>query len=271
MKYFLITILLMVPGWLMVNLTSDTPDGELIDMYDQVISGLDDVLSVASSVAIVPVEDKIKIDKDVKIITPEILEEKKEIPEKVLLPVDFTSQAPYRNWDYPWQEFCEEAAVLIAMRYFDGRGIDGKDDANQALHEIMKWEEENLGFYKDTTASTTMKIITDFYEYKKVELSFDTTLKKIKQELAAGNLIIIPAVGRNLENPYFTPPGPIYHNLVLVGYDDEQEIFYTNDPGIMSGDKFKYSYQNIIDSVADWSYELGTINPQRRVMIIVKK
>ena len=86
-----------------------------------------------------------------------------------------------------------------------------------------------------------------------------------------GNLIILPTAGRVLENPYFTPPGPIYHNLVLIGYDDQKEIFYTNDPGIMSGNSFKYSYQNIIDSVADWNYELGTINSERRVMIIVKK
>jgi hypothetical protein len=271
MKYFLITILLMVPGWLISSLTPDSHDGELIGMYDQIISEFDDVLSMASSVAIVSVEDKVKIDEDVKKNTPEILEKEIEIPEKVLLDVDFTSQAPFRDWSYPWQEFCEEAAVLMTMRYFDGRGIADKNDANDALHEIMKWEEENLGFYKDTTATTTMKIITDFYEYKKVKLTNDISVNRIREELARRNLIILPTAGRILENPYFTPPGPIYHNLVLIGYDDQEEIFYTNDPGIMSGNSFKYSYQNIIDSVADWSYELGTINPGRRVMIIVKK
>ena len=261
----------MAPGWLMSSLVSDNSDEELTGMYDQIISGFDDILSVASSVEVNRFEKIEEIDKDDEKNKPEILKEEIKIPEKILLNVDFTSQAPFRDWSYPWQEFCEEAAVLMTMRYFDGRGIVGKNDANVALHEIMKWEEENLGFYKDTTATTTMKIITDFYEYKKVELTNDISVNRIKEELAMGNLIILPTAGRVLENPYFTPPGPIYHNLVLIGYDDQEEIFYTNDPGIMSGNSFKYSYQNIIDSVADWSYELGTINPGRRVMIIVKK
>lgn len=197
--------------------------------------------------------------------------ENKVLPDKIHYDVPFTSQAPFRDWGMPYQEACEEAAVLITMRYFDGRGFKNKYDAREALLNIIDWEKQNFGFYKDSSATTTAKIITDFYNYKNVEISYKITIEKIKKELADGNLIIIPAAGRNLENPYFTPPGPIYHNLVIVGYDDKKEIFYTNDPGIMSGKDFKYSYQNIIESIADWSYEKKTIDKNRKVMIIIKK
>ncbi|MEA2088504.1 MAG: C39 family peptidase [Patescibacteria group bacterium] len=197
--------------------------------------------------------------------------ENKVLPSEIHHDVPFTSQAPFRDWGMPYQEACEEAAVLITMRYFDNSGFKDKYDAREALLKIIDWEKQNFGFYKDSSATTTAKIIADFYNYKNVKVSYKITIEKIKKELAEGNLIIIPVAGRNLENPYFTPPGPIYHNLVIVGYNDKKEIFYTNDPGIMSGKDFKYSYENIIKSIADWSYEKKTIDKNRKVMIIVKK
>ncbi len=193
----------------------------------------------------------------------------KTLPLRVRLKVDFTSQAPERDWGYPWQEACEEAAVLIVMRYFDGRGIRGKDDAKKALLEIINWEKETWGFYKDSSATTTAKIITDFYGYKKVKIVANPTLNQIKNYLFQGSLIIFPAAGRNLKNPYFTPPGPLYHNLVITGYDDAKKVFYTNDPGIMSGKNFQYSYQNLLRSLADWDYQKKSINLDRKVIIVV--
>lgn len=273
MKYFLITILIVVTAWTLFAFAKDNTNNDLVLKYDEIIFDFEEILNsvevndVQEEKMESAVEEKEETLKEVLIEEP-----KPEIvtpPKQVLLDVDFTSQAPFRDWSYPWQEACEEAAVLITMRYFDGRGIEDKYDARDALQEIIDWEVENLGFYKDTTATTTMQIITDFYEYPHVEISFDVYLERMKKEIAKGNLIILPAAGRLLENPYFTPPGPIYHNIVLIGYDDEEGVFYSNDPGIMSGGKFKYSYENIIESVADWSYEEETINMDRRVMIIV--
>ncbi len=234
--------------------------------YSKIITDLDNLIFLTKTKekdVLVKEKPKKKILKEKKII--------KELPKKVHYNVPFTAQAPFRNWGEPWQEACEETAVLITMRYFDKRGFKDKYDARQALLEIIDWENKTLGFYKDTDTKTTAKIITDFYKYKNIEISSDVSLKKIKEELAQGNLIIIPTAGRNLKNPYFTPPGPIYHNLVIVGYNDNEQIFYTNDPGIMSGKDFKYSYQNILDSVADWDYQSKTINKDKKIMIIVKK
>ena len=39
------------------------------------------------------------------------------LPASLLLEVPFTSQAPFGNWDEPYQEACEEAVMLMLMHY----------------------------------------------------------------------------------------------------------------------------------------------------------
>ena len=39
-----------------------------------------------------------------------------DLPEEINLPVPFTPQAPHANWELPYQEACEEAAVLMSIR-----------------------------------------------------------------------------------------------------------------------------------------------------------
>lgn len=281
MKYFLTIILISAIAWIFFSFNSDNANKELALKYDEIISDFEEMLNSTGTESVISEEKVIEIPADSNTTSNKaeenptstaVVADKKEItvlPDNILHNVDFTSQAPFRDWSYPWQDACEEAAVLMTMRYFDGRGIEDKYDARDALQEIIDWENENFGFYRDTSATTTMKIITDFYDYHDVRLEYDPTLEFIKRELARGNLITVPTAGRILENPYFTPPGPIYHNIVLIGYDDEKEIFYANDPGIMSGGGFKYSYENIMESIADWSYEKASIDMDKRVILIV--
>ena len=66
-------------------------------------------------------------------------------------------------------------------------------------------------------------------------------------------MIIIPAAGRLLGNPYFQTPGPIYHMLVIRGYNATE--FITNDPGTKRGDGFKYKYQTLINAIHDWDHQ----------------
>lgn len=48
--------------------------------------------------------------------------------------VSFTSQAPHANWDHTHEEACEEAAILIANRYFQNREFEGAGDAEADLN-----------------------------------------------------------------------------------------------------------------------------------------
>jgi len=58
-----------------------------------------------------------------------------------------------------------------------------------------------------------------------------------------------------LNNPNFKQPGPIYHMLVIKGYNSWE--FITNDPGTRKGNSFKYPYSTLINAVHDWNHDLA--------------
>jgi hypothetical protein len=174
-----------------------------------------------------------------------------DLPAEKNLAVPFTSQAPHANWDQDHKEFCEEASVLMAGRYFQRRGIASPDDAEKALQQIKQWEIENLGYYYDTTAAETASIIEGMYELE-VQLIDNPTVDHIKLALANGKLVLAPFAGRELGNPNYTAPGPIYHMMVIRGYTDTGK-FITNDPGTRKGQEYVYDQGTIMKAMRDWT------------------
>jgi hypothetical protein len=183
-------------------------------------------------------------------VVPPVVDETPDQPNEKNLNVPFTSQAPHANWDTDHNEFCEEAAVLMAGRFFQGRDIVSKDDAEDALQRIKDWQVENLGYYYDTTAAETAQIVEGLYGLK-VELKVDPTTEDIKNALASNKLVVVPAAGRELGNPYYTPPGPIYHMLLIRGYTADDK-FITNDAGTRRGEEFVYSQSVVMNAIHDW-------------------
>lgn len=172
------------------------------------------------------------------------------VPEARNLNVPFTSQAPHANWDLDHNEFCEEAAALMAGRFLTGRDITDKDDAEAGLQELKKWQLDNLGFYYDTTADETAKMIRGMYGLN-VEVKTDPSVEDIKRAIANDKVVIVPAAGRELGNPNYTPPGPIYHMLLIRGYTDDGR-FITNDAGTRKGEQYTYKQQVVMDAIHDW-------------------
>lgn len=172
------------------------------------------------------------------------------VPAEKNLAVPFTSQAPHANWDDDHEEFCEEAAVLMVGRFFRGQPIYSPDDAETALQRIKTWEVEHLGFYFDTTAAETAQAVTGVYGLK-IDLKVNPTVDDIKAAVAAGYPVIVPAAGRELGNPNFTAPGPIYHNLVIRGYTKDGK-FITNDPGTRKGNAYLYDQGVVMSAMHDW-------------------
>jgi hypothetical protein len=183
--------------------------------------------------------------------------------------VPFTPQAPFANWDELHNEACEEAAVLMVRRYFEGErgGRIDPTQADQEIYEIVEWEEVNLGKYLDTNAEETTQILTGKYGLK-TKISTAVNIETIKKEIAANHLVIVPAAGRELPNPYFRQPGPAYHMLVIVGYNEKE--FITNDPGTKRGEGFRYKYNDLINAVHDWTGDKETMTSGRKVMIVVE-
>ncbi|MEW6407604.1 MAG: C39 family peptidase [Patescibacteria group bacterium] len=198
------------------------------------------------------------------------------IPESINLDVPFTSQAPHADWRMPWQEGCEEAALIMVHRYLQGErgGEINKDLADQEILQMIDWQVKNWGGHYDLKAQEIAKLAKQYYGYKNVEVKYDIAAEDIKRELAQKNPVIVPAAGRLLENHYFTPPGPVYHNLGIVGYDANG--FVANDPGVWQGYKFRYSSENLLDSIHDFVDGATKANPSpilngRKAMIIMKK
>lgn len=186
-----------------------------------------------------------------------------ELPTEINLDVPFTSQAPHSNWDLPYQEACEEASAITVHYYYQSKTFT-KDIADQEIKDLVAWEEENIGFYKDTTAAETAQFMKDYWGYEKVELIYDPTIEDIKTQIAAGRPVIIPAAGRELGNPNFTSPGPLYHMLVVRGYTEDK--FITNDVGTRNGENYQYDYDVLMNSIRDWND--GDVYNGQRVVIV---
>lgn len=188
-----------------------------------------------------------------------------QLPIEVNLDVPFTSQAPFQNWDLPYGEFCEEASVLMAASYINGWLIPNPSTANQKMLEIKAFEEKRFGYYEDTNAEETAIILKEFYGLKNVKILPNPQIIDIKTALGQGKLVIVPAAGRELGNPHFRNPGPLYHMLVIKGYTKNGD-FITNDPGTRLGANYIYSQNVIMNAMHDW---YNGNSQGRKVVIIV--
>ncbi len=196
---------------------------------------------------------------------------KVEIPAKTDWPVAFASQAPFGNWDELHQEACEEASMIVAARYFSGRDLT-PEIMEEEIQKLVAWEKER-GYRIDLTAAEAADILEEYFEIS-AELTTEVTADRLKYELSQGRLVIVPAAGRELGNPYFRQPGPIYHMLVIRGYNGGE--FITNDVGTKRGDGFRYHYHRLISAVHDWDHQRADggmteaeMNQGRPVVIIV--
>ncbi len=181
------------------------------------------------------------------------------------LAVPFTAQAPRAIWDYVHEETCEEASVLMVDAFFDGRALGSADQVEQELQALVHWQKSRWGYFEDTTAEETGLIMREFYGYDRVEVVYDPTLEDIKARLDEGVPVIVPAYGRLLGNPFYTPPGPDYHMLVIRGYTKDGYLI-TNDPGTRRGQAWVYHPQVLWQAIHDWND--GEVATGRKVMIV---
>lgn len=196
----------------------------------------------------------------------------KPIAKPILYDVPFTAQAPFGDWADPRQQnACEEASALIAVAWARGLNFD----LNQALSEIIdivEYQEDVYGEYRDTSAADTFsRIFQGYFNFDNVRLEEGIGAAEIKRELGRGNLVVVPANGQKLGNPFFTSPGPLEHMLVVIGYDPETEEFITNDPGTRHGEGFRYDEKVLEGALRDYptGYHLP-ITEVNKVMIVVE-
>lgn len=210
---------------------------------------------------------------DHAISAPHIVPPKKEdpilpkatLPDEAMLDVPFMVQAPFANWDALHQETCEEASLMM-VRYFRQKEAFGSlQEIDDELKALVAWE-TGRGFEYDVSLKELSRIARDYYAMTSGRIIVNPTVYDIQSEIAAGRPVIVPAAGRLLDNPNFTGGGPPYHMFVITGYD--RNGFITNDPGTRRGENFRYTYQNLMAAVHDWTGDKATITTGQKAVLV---
>lgn len=179
--------------------------------------------------------------------------------------VPFTVQAPLGVWDALHGEACEEASILMVMRYFSNQRISSPDDAENAIQHLVA-ANAALGYAVDDTAAEVIKLLQSEDSSLSATLLKNPSIDDLKSVLSAGSLVIVPAAGRELHNPYFQRPGPLYHMLVLRGYTKDGYVI-TNDPGTKHGEQYAYRWEVLMNAMHDWNG--GEVEAGQKVVVVV--
>jgi len=190
------------------------------------------------------------------------------LSEKVLYSVPFVSQAPFGNWDKYHEESCEEASLIMLERYLKMEKKISKKDAEKEIQKMIKFEIDKYGDYRDSNMQEIVQLAKDFYGLDNLKVIYDFNKGDLKKWLNKGNPIIVPTAGRLLNNPYYTPPGPFYHNLVIIGHNKDKII--TNDPGTKRGAGYEYNLDILYNAIHDFPGKKEDIQNGRKAMIVVK-
>lgn len=190
-----------------------------------------------------------------------------------LLSVPFTPQAPFANWSDPrFEDGCEEASAIMAMAWANSETMTPQY-VNEEIISISDYEVKNYGGYQDTSAAdTALRIFKGYFHYGNVEARSNINNSDIKAELAKGNLVVVPMNGQKLKNPFYNPPGPVEHMVVVVGYDETTKEFITNDPGTKHGEGYRYKEDIFEKAMQD--YPTGNhlpITEIKTAMIVIEK
>ncbi|MFA5358899.1 MAG: C39 family peptidase [Patescibacteria group bacterium] len=226
----------------------EQPRPVLTEIKDSVKEAVDDGIEM--------VEEKVAdFNTDEKEIgLPEIFDQK----------MAFSRQAPFGNWDTVHEEACEEASLIMVNNFFQKKPLDEKI-MDQEINKLLPWEKERFGFVESTTIEETAIMAREYFGLK-TEVVVDVTVDRIKKELIAGRLIVLPLAGQELHNPNYTGAGPLYHMLVVRGYDRDQ--FITNDPGTRKGGGYKYKYDVLLNAVHDWNG--GDVLNGKKAMLLIQ-
>ncbi|HNZ86537.1 MAG TPA: C39 family peptidase [bacterium] len=187
--------------------------------------------------------------------------------QEINLKVPFTIQSPDQKWDGVYKEGCEEASILMVYSFLNNKNIT-VDSAMKDIGAMINLQNEIFSGHYNLSATTTAYLANKFFglDSQIVQLK---SIEDIKSILSNGNPLILPALGRELHNPNFKSPGPIYHMLVVKGYTKDGAII-TNDPGTRKGKDYIYNSDILFNAIADWDYNIGTPNANIKVGIILK-
>lgn len=172
------------------------------------------------------------------------------LAEELNLEMMFYAQAPFGNWDYPWQEACEEATVLLISNEYQSKEWT-REQFNDEILKLVEWEKITFGDYRHTTIKETARILNEYLGLK--TLIFENpTFEDIKKILNRGHFVVMTFDGKKLGNPFYKNGGPVYHAMVIKGYKTGDKII-TSDVGTRNGENYVYKWETIENAMHDYA------------------
>ncbi|MBI4134653.1 MAG: hypothetical protein HY471_00895 [Candidatus Sungbacteria bacterium] len=184
----------------------------------------------------------------------------------LLLDVPFVVQAPLGSWDWPWQDFCEEASVVMAYAYTMNTPVGNLQGALMMLESAI-FELKTFGYEKDTNVFETERVLREHFRYEKTRIIENPSVSVMKAEVKKGNVLLVPVAGRMLGNPYFVQPGPRYHMVLVRGFTASH--FIVNEPGTKNGAGYRYPITVLMNAMHD--LVPGNITEGRKAILVVEK
>ena len=206
------------------------------------------------------------------IVEPEPIEEqappiKKVLPPSVTLAVPFYVQAPDNKRVLPWTEACSEANLVLAAYYIQNKVLT-KDQFKKDILAMTKVQDKFFDTYIEIPMIKLKKLYDRFYPKIGTSKIIDNpTIEQIKEELAQGNIVIVPTAGKELNNPYYLEYAPRFHTVLIRWYDDK--YFYANDVGISRGENFPYLQEVIME--ANHDLVDGDITQWAKRILVIEK
>lgn len=199
-----------------------------------------------------------------------------ELPETMIQMVPFTPQAPSAQWsDLVFQNACEESSLIMAAAWAASETtLPPKAEIEERIRSISALAEKRFGDEAyDTSADDTAALYREYFKSDNISVLHDLTLDDLRDAIREGNIVVAPFDGRELGNPHYTPPGPIYHMLVIIGYDADTREFVTNDPGTRLGASFRYAEDVLFDAISDYptGHHLPRTSAARKSAIVISR
>lgn len=191
------------------------------------------------------------------------------LPEAVILPVPFTSQAPLNNWA-DRQHTCEEASIVMVDRYLKGdhnATIDART-ADQAINQVTTWKPA-----VDLTLQQVGDVAKAHLGWQYKLLTSDRL--NMKQQLALGRPLIVGVRTHGLGNPNYPgyrnhfeePAYSVSHYLVVIGYD-QTDHYILNDPGLTRGASYHITYDQLMHAIDDLDQAYPSLNMGRMFVVL---
>ena len=188
----------------------------------------------------------------------------------LVLQIPFSSQAPNNNWEN--NEDCEETSIIMANAFLSGNtdNVLAATSTQEAIDNLKKWEQENLGYNADTGADATARIAMEVYGLKITKIN-NFTEQDLKDELLKQHPILLPVNAKLLDTPKYRDVAPFYHMIVVRGYNEKVKGFIVNDPGTEDGNGNEYSFEILQNAATGWNHDLMRMEPDQKVALVVSK